>query len=317
MTTEQPTPDASQKGPSDRELDRAGPAAAGGREVRIGIFVLIGILSTLMVLFLLTDPATFRGRYMVMTQVDDAGGVRKGDPVQMMGVNIGRVHDFGLREGRVDITLEVDGRWDIPVDSRTRLTGVGLLGGRTVEVVPGSADTYLRPGERIPGESGDGMMELADVLGADLRQVLTQVRTLLSDTTVAAVQESVVELERLLTTMTGVAEEQRGELLELSRSLSRSAARVEEITGGIELEGTLARADSTVAELRAAGENLTRATSSLEEILARLERGEGTLGQLSTNDELYRNLSEAAEAITLLARDVQQNPGRYIRLRIF
>jgi phospholipid/cholesterol/gamma-HCH transport system substrate-binding protein len=317
MTTEQPTPGASTRGPSDRDLDRAGPPAAGGREVRIGIFVLIGILSTLMLLFLLTDPATFRGRYMVVTQVDDAGGVRRGDPVQMMGVNIGRVHDFGLRDGRVDITLEVDGRWNIPADSRTRLTGVGLLGGRTVEVLPGTAEAYLRPGDTMPGESGEGMMELADILGTELREALTQVRALLSDTTVAAVQESVVEMERLLTAMTGIAEEQRGELLGLSRSLSRSAARVEEITGAIEVEGTLARADSTVAELRAAGENLGRATASLEEILARLERGEGTLGQLSTNDELYRNLSDAAEAITFLARDVQQNPGRYIRLRIF
>jgi len=92
---------------------------------------------------------------------------------------------------------------------------------------------------------------------------------------------------------------------------------VEEITAAVEVEGTLARADSTIAELRAAGANLNRASSTLEVLMDRVERGEGTLGQLSTNDELYRNVSDAAAAISRLAQDVQENPGRYIRLRIF
>jgi hypothetical protein len=140
MTAEQRA-SSPHRGPSDHELDRAGPATAGGREVRIGIFVLLGILSTLTVLFLLTDPATFRGRYMIFTQVDDAGGLRKGDPVQMRGVNIGRVHDFTLENRRVLITLELEGRWDVPQDSHTRIAGMGLLGGRTIEVVPGEIDS--------------------------------------------------------------------------------------------------------------------------------------------------------------------------------
>jgi hypothetical protein len=37
------------------------PPAAGGREVRVGIFVILGILGVVLLLFLLTDPGTFRG----------------------------------------------------------------------------------------------------------------------------------------------------------------------------------------------------------------------------------------------------------------
>lgn len=304
-------------GPSEQELERATPRSAGGREVRIGLFVLIGVVSALVVLFLMTDPATFRGRYMVVTEVDDAGGVRRGDPVQMRGVNVGRVHDFALRDGRVHITLELEGRWEIPVDSRTRVAGMGLLGGRTIEILPGESDEALRAGGRIVGESEGGMSELAEVLGTDLMEVLEQVRSVLADSTVEALQASARDLERLLSTTAATAEEQRDQLRTLSASLSRSAARVEEITATVEIEQTLARADSTVAELRVASANLSRATATLETILGRLERGEGTLGQLSRNDELYRNVTSAAEAIDLLARDIRENPGRYIRLRIF
>ena len=109
--------------PSDRELDRVTPRMTGGREIRIGVFVLLGGLAFGAVLFLMTDPATFRGRYMVATEVIDAGGIRRGDPVQMRGVNIGRVHQFDLTASGVLITLEIEGQWGIPEDSHAVLGG--------------------------------------------------------------------------------------------------------------------------------------------------------------------------------------------------
>lgn len=51
--------------PTDEEILKAVPAIAGGREVRVGIFVLLGLISVVAALFLLTDPATLRGRYML------------------------------------------------------------------------------------------------------------------------------------------------------------------------------------------------------------------------------------------------------------
>ena len=120
--------------PSEVELDQATPRLAGGREVRVGGFLLLGALAFGTVLFLMTDPATFRGRYMVGTEVIEAGGIRRGDAVQMRGVNIGRVHEFELTSNGVLITLEIEGRWGIPEDSHTVLGGLDLLGRPFVKV---------------------------------------------------------------------------------------------------------------------------------------------------------------------------------------
>lgn len=304
-------------GPSPEELARATPSVAGGREVRIGVFVLIGAFATLLLLFLLTDPATFRGRYMVTTQMIDAGGVRAGDPVQMRGVNIGRVRGFEMRDPGVAIHLEINGQWSIPTDSRARLAGIGLLGGRTVEIVPGDADTALPPGGVLPGESPEGILDVADALGEDALAIAGTIRGLLDETAVEGIRDSASDVDRLIRTLTATAEEQRAELLRLSTSLSASAGEVEDLLARGQIEQALARTDSTLATLQAVGARLDRATGSLETILERVERGEGTLGQLTTNDELYRNLSDAAEAILRLAEDVQENPSRYIRLRLF
>jgi phospholipid/cholesterol/gamma-HCH transport system substrate-binding protein len=303
--------------PSEQELDRVTPSATGGREVRIGLFVLLGVASFLAVLFLLTDPATFRGRYMVATEVEDAAGLRRGDPVQMRGVNIGRVHQFDLIPAGVGIVLEIDGRWTIPGDSRARLAGGDLLGGRTVEVIPGTSPEPLAVGAVMPGESVTGVMEMAEDLGEEARTTLERVRMLLDEEAVSSVHSSIGELEELLEALTEFTREQRVELESLSGSLNRSAERVEDLVSRDELDRSLARADSTLVELQEAGGNLSRASSSLETILQRIEAGEGTLGLLTTDEDLYRNLTETIAEFRSLAEDVRENPGRYIRLRIF
>lgn len=311
------TQNQGRNGPSTEELRKATPSVAGGREIRIGVFVLVGALATLILLFLLTDPATFRGRYVITTELEDAGGVRAGDPVQMRGVNIGRVRSFEMRPPGVAIILEINGQWDIPTDSHARLAGVGLLGGRTVEIVPGDSPQSLPAGAVIPGDAADGLLELADTLGDDAIAIARGMRDLLSDTTIAHLQSSASEMDQFLAILTRAAEEQQEELRRLSRTLSSSAERVDDALARGDLERALARTDSTLAILQEAGGSLDRATRSLEVVLQRVEEGEGTLGQLSTNDELYQNLNGAAQAILELAEDVQENPSRYIRLRLF
>ena len=64
-----------QSGPSDRDLARTVPRDTGARHIRVGIFVILGIVSFFTVLFLMTDPAGFRGRYNLVTELTDAGGV--------------------------------------------------------------------------------------------------------------------------------------------------------------------------------------------------------------------------------------------------
>ena len=126
--------------PSDRkDKTHVMPTPVVKKETRVGVFVILGVAAVVFMLYLLTDPATFRGRYKVTTNVTDVMGLRKGDPIQMRGVPIGRVHDFSLEPGteEVAITLEVEGKWPIPVGSAARLVSTGLMDPRTVEIVPG------------------------------------------------------------------------------------------------------------------------------------------------------------------------------------
>ena len=306
---------------SDEELLAATPRGTHGNEAKVGLFVLVGLISFIVVLFQMTDPATLRGRNMLVTTVDNAGGIRVGDPVQMHGVILGRINDFEMVEaGRVDITMEIDGRWNIPIGSRTVMGASGLFGGRTLEIIPTTAREFYQPWDTLPGEgaASEGILGSVDELSAQAGSVLESLGSLLNPETVGSMQGSALALEGLLAEWSAVTDDQRGALRRLTETLTSAAEGLEEATAvGPDIASAVARADSAMAALTETGKNLDAAMESLRSVLARIDRGEGTLGRLSTDETLYVSLNEAAESLTTLLEDLQANPSKYISISIF
>lgn len=306
---------------SDEELLAATPRGHGGHEAKVGFFVLLSLVSFVVVLFWMTDPATLRGREMLVTGVNDAGGVRVGDPVQMLGVNLGRIHDVEMvRAGEVYITMEIDGRWDIPIGSRTVMGAAGLFGGRTVMIIPGTGAGSHEPWDTIPGEgaSAGGLLGNVDELSAQAGSVLETISSLLNEETVGSMQGSALALEGLLVELSAVTQEQRVALQRLTETLTSAAEGLEEATSvGPDIVSAVAKADSVMTVLSETGKTLDAAMESLRSVLARMDRGEGTLGRLSTDETLYVNLNSAVVTLTALLEDLQANPKKYINLSIF
>lgn len=318
MSNNEPERRKEQRPPTEEELETAVPRGRQRKEIKVGAFVLLGFTSVIVALFLLTDPSWFRGRYIVSTVVENAGGIRRGDPVQMRGVNIGSVKGFTLTPQGVRLDLELDGEWKIPADSRTRLVSSGLLGGKTVVVEEGNSSEMLPPGGRMPGRNLGGLTDLPPDLGQDAQAVLERIQALLEEPTVNAVQASAQELHTLLGRLSELAEAQGEEIGRLTESLNRSARGLEDAAGaGDDLARAVAQADSALVTVQSTSRSIGSATASLQAILQRMESGEGTLGQLSTNPALYESLNEAAESILLLATDIRENPGRYVKVEIF
>lgn len=320
MSEETSRSDSTPAGSAERsQRDRTpwSPPVAGGREVRVGIFVLLGIFGVLMLLFLLTDPGTFRGRYALVTFVEDAGGVRKGDPVQMRGVNIGRVRGFQMEDAGVNILLELNRQWNIPDDSRSRLAGVGLLGGRTVEILPGSSDRFFSPGDRIPGEFSADITDLATSVGREVEVLIGQLQGLMTTEFVGSVQGTAEEAQAFIQSLRAAVLSQEAELARTLDALRSSAEAIQGTTEGVDLPALMNQADSTLAGLERVGGALEEVAGSLATILGRIEAGEGTLGRLSTDDRLYESLLSAVGSLDDLLEDVRENPGRYVRIRIF
>jgi phospholipid/cholesterol/gamma-HCH transport system substrate-binding protein len=64
-------------------------------------------------------------------------------------------------------------------------------------------------------------------------------------------------------------------------------------------------------------ESLQSTISSLDGVLAKMEKGEGTLGKLMKDEALYSNLSQASKELDLLLQDFRLNPKRYVNVSVF
>jgi phospholipid/cholesterol/gamma-HCH transport system substrate-binding protein len=310
---------------TEKTVPAPAPSSRGqNRELWVGLFVILGVGLTLTLLFTLTDAAMFRGRYIVTTHLANAGGIRKGDPVQMRGVNIGRVQRFRISDQGVDLRLEIEGEYAVPSDSKVELTSAGLLGGMVARVVPGTSATVVGNGAVLQGSVPPQIMDEANTIAAQTKKVLGRAEALLSDKTVDGVSASAQELSGLLKELSATTTEQRKELKALTASLRATSANLEKATSGPELERAIKRLDAISQKAEGSAQSLERGSHSLEEVLGRIERGEGTFGKLSKDEALYtsinktvENLNGASTDLRELLQDLKKNPKRYVKLSLF
>jgi phospholipid/cholesterol/gamma-HCH transport system substrate-binding protein len=320
--------------PRDRDdEDLPPPPVARGRDraVWVGVFVIFGILAVLISLLTFTDAALFRGRYIVTTYVKDAAGIRRGDPVQMRGVNIGRVQRFRISHDQVAIRLEIEGEYDVPSDSKVLLKSAGIVGGIVAEVVPGVSDKMARQGDILPGENETSLTDMTSRISSQVETVLNRLDTLLDKPMIDNLHSSSAEMNRLMKEASATVVEQRRVLRDITASLQKSSASVEKLTSGPEWDRSLKRVDSITAQaaditkrLDGVSSTLEKSSQSMQAVLGRVDRGEGTLGKLTKDDKLYDRLSEAAANmnqasvnLSKLADDIRKDPKRYLSIKVF
>jgi phospholipid/cholesterol/gamma-HCH transport system substrate-binding protein len=315
------------------ERDEPPAPSSRGRDqaVWVGFFLVVGIIAIFAALFILTDAAFFRGRYIVSTVVADAGGIRRGDPVQMRGVNIGRVQRFKIAKDNVEIRLELEGEYNVPKDSHVELKSGGLLGGTVADIVSGDSTEYLRNGDHLDGKTVPGLFDAANRVAGQVETVMTQVEKVLTDATVrningTAENASVAtrDMRKLIADVSTAVAEQRKTLATLESSLQKSASGLERVTTGPELDRALKRLDTLGERMDTVTASLQRSSQSVETLTSRATKGEGTLGKLTNDEELYRRLNEAVNnlnqatlSLNRLVDDVQKNPRKYLNLKVF
>ena len=64
-------------------------------------------------------------------------------------------------------------------------------------------------------------------------------------------------------------------------------------------------------------ERLAEVSSKLNQVVSGIQNGEGSLGKLTKDEQLYKNLSETSANLNNLVKDIKENPKRYINISVF
>lgn len=121
------------------------------RDLVVGLFVLAGLLA---IGYLSIELGGFsyggQGGLRLVASFRDIGGLSLRAPVEISGVKVGRVAAIELGPDlRAKVTLDVDRRLELPVDTTAAIRTAGVLGDQFVSLDPGAEDELLHSGDEI------------------------------------------------------------------------------------------------------------------------------------------------------------------------
>jgi phospholipid/cholesterol/gamma-HCH transport system substrate-binding protein len=121
------------------------------RDLLVGLFVLAG-LGAIAYLSLSVGGLAYGGPggFVIHANFDEIGGLKTRAPVVISGVRVGQVTSITLNDDyRAKVTLDLDPRLELPVDTSASIVTSGVLGDRYVSLLPGGEEELLAPGDEI------------------------------------------------------------------------------------------------------------------------------------------------------------------------
>jgi phospholipid/cholesterol/gamma-HCH transport system substrate-binding protein len=238
-------------------------------ELRVGIFVLVGLFVLAAGIFYVTG-GVWGPKYRLKTFLPEVSGLANGAPVRVDGVEVGNVESIRLlprtpgkapeKMKNIEVDMRIDKRYqnDILTDSAASLVTEGLLGNRYVNITRGYTGAQLKEGGEIPGTEEKAMKEVVE-RSAELLGNLT------------ALSSDVQDL------IQGV----KGGKGSLGKMLTDEQAYYH-------LNNILAKGDT---------------------MLSNIQAGQGTLGKLVTSDEMYTKVDKGLDNVNVILADVRAQKG--------
>ena len=121
-------------------------------ETVVGIFVIVGLLCIGYMTVNLGDVSLFGDdTYTLYARFNSVSGLRTGNPVEMVGLEIGRVAGFKMDQEDQVAEVELKIKKDIKIfdDAIASIKTAGLIGDKYVSIDAGGSDEVLKPGDMI------------------------------------------------------------------------------------------------------------------------------------------------------------------------
>jgi phospholipid/cholesterol/gamma-HCH transport system substrate-binding protein len=262
-------------------------------------------------------------RYSIYAGFPEVGGLTEDDPIDVNGVELGRVETVHLNRHNVVVGMGIGEGVAIPVDSRVSLRSVGIMGERFITIKTGAAGRNVQPGDTLIGEFDAGMSEVlgyaGNVLG-ELNQATQELRSIL---------ESIKGDDKLKTSMDNLQEvsndlrslttDSKPRLTTAIRNFERVATHLDSLISRryAVLDSSLESMGRAGGQFESAINDLSETSAALKEITDRLQSGEGTLGKLLTEEEFLNKLDKTVTNLDDLITDIKLHPGRYFSVHLF
>lgn len=268
-------------------------------EFKVGLLVVaIGAVIAFMSLQISDDPSYLSRSKRAWFLLPNAAGLVKGSAIKAAGIPVGVIKNITLQDGqaRIDVTVRSD--VGLTRSASVAMKANGILGDKSVEVYPGTVgDPELEDGGQILNVKGGGGLD--DVMGqvtelaASLKDVSNNLREAVSGdgTDKHVLGRIVLNIEKLTADLSQMTGENKDQIKQIVDEVGNITATLDELINDESEKGFKQTWKTTM-------ESLNNSMKNVEEITGKINRGEGTIGKLVSDEQTAEEVTTAIEGIS-------------------
>jgi len=293
------------------------------KEIKTAIIALLVIAASIWGFSFLKGKNIFHPTdeyYVVFDRVD---GLIESGNVMYMGYKVGNITGLEFhpeRSKQFRVSIIVDRKLKIPLESVVQIKQVNPLASTAdLEITFSDHTLFHEPGDTLASLISKGISDYIAEYQGKLDGILLGIDSVIMSVNQVLGAENQQNIEAAIANLKHA--------LGPGGSLMQTLEHVEGITAN--LEGNNEKINTTLTNLSdfSAGldstdiqttlAKLNSSVQSVNLILGKIESGEGSMGKLLNDSSLYTNLDSTSYYLSILMKDMQENPKRYVHFSLF
>lgn len=298
---------------------------------KVGLFVILSGGAVYFIYRTVSKEVGGGGGYVVHAYIKDATGLASHTRVAIAGIPVGQIDAIKLENGMARVDVKVRG--DIPLyeNATAGKKSASLLGESVIVLTPGTEDRRrLKDGDEIKviveqattDQIIDEVKEIADSIKQVAQQLAKSIGTDKGGRNIESILQNLADATDALNktikdnreyvnvtlkniaSITSNADPQLARILENVRIVTEEVKQLMAAQGGA--NGQSGELRETIERMNRASKSLESALGHIDNIAARTDRGEGTIGKLTKDDALVNEVQGVAEGINEYVGNIQR-----------
>ncbi len=264
-------------------------------EFKVGMLVIVvGSLIAVMSMRVSDDPSYLGRSKKAWFLLPNAGGLVKNSAVRSAGIPVGVIKNITLQDGKARIDITVKSDVPLSTSASVEVKSQGILGDKHVEVYPGSpTDPPLEDEAQIltvrDGGSLDNLMTQVSDVATSLKEVAKNLQEATSEdgTRKHVLGRIVKNIETLTGDLAQITTENKDKIGDIVDDVHSVTASLKEVMN-----------DKSDTGLKETWKRLSNTVKNLDEITSKINKGEGAIGKLVSDEQTAENVSSAIDGLS-------------------
>lgn len=306
------------------------------KEIKAGLIALLAIVGFVFLFQYMKGKSLFTTDNIFYAKFDNVEGLAASNPVSINGLKVGRVDKIipiTEKSGQIYFVVKVivDNNFQFSKKSTLEIFEPGLMSGKEMRINLAYGQPMAKDGDTLSGAYRLSMMNDISTqimpVKDQLQVVLKRVDSLTDNANKILDENNRTEIRALLNNLNRTVASFEITSKQANALVGNNDPKIQKMLDNANLATISARTtidkygrvadEIDVKKLNNTIDKLSLTADKLNSVIGGIQNGDGSLGKLAKDEQLYNNLITTSDNLNKLVEDIKTNPKRYINFSVF